>query len=159
VNSRYVGFGYSVLDRKGQYPQLQYGSDKEVLQCFSLISPKEYYEAPEAFLSDGAESGNSLNLIGAPRSFSIASNTLMAHERQFLSRGMQFGRRRQNCRRATPSVRKNSSAQLRSTPCLVAPEFDYATHLQEAQPYPQRLLRQEKNERQGPCVDLAGSKT
>ena len=66
-----VWFGYSVLDKKSQYPQLQYGTDKEVLQRFSLVSPKEYYEAPEVFLSLGTELEKSLNLIDEPRSFSI----------------------------------------------------------------------------------------
>jgi hypothetical protein len=71
LNSRYIGFGYSVLDKKSQYPQLQYGTDKEVLQRFSLVSSKQYYEAPEVFLSTGTKLGKSLNLIGEPRSFSI----------------------------------------------------------------------------------------
>lgn len=64
LNSRYIGFGYSVLDNKSQYPQLQYGTDKEVLQRFSLVSPKEYYEPPEVFLSVGTKLEKSLNLIG-----------------------------------------------------------------------------------------------
>ncbi len=71
LNSRYIGFGYSVLDKKSRYPQLQYGTDKKVLQSFSLVSPKEYYEAPEVFLSVGTKLEKSLNLIGEPRSFSI----------------------------------------------------------------------------------------
>jgi hypothetical protein len=71
LNSRYIGFGYSVLDKNSQYPQLQYGTDKEVLQRFSLVSPKEYYEAPEVFLSVGTKLEKSLDLMGEPRSFSI----------------------------------------------------------------------------------------
>jgi hypothetical protein len=71
TNSRYIGFGYSVLDKKGQYPQLQYGTDKEVLQRFSLVSSAQYCEAPEVFLSTGTKLEKSLNLIGEPRSFSI----------------------------------------------------------------------------------------
>ena len=72
LNSRYIGFGYSVLDKKSQYPQLQYGTDKEVLQRFSLVSSAQYYEAPQVFLSVGGKLEESpLNLIGEPRSFSI----------------------------------------------------------------------------------------
>ncbi len=71
LNSRYVGFGYSVLDKNTKYPLLQYGTDKEVLQHFSLVSPKEYFEAPQVFLSVGTELEKSLNRIGEPRSFSI----------------------------------------------------------------------------------------
>jgi len=71
LNCRYIGFWYSGLDKKSQYPQLQYGTDKEVLQRFSLVSPAGYYEAPQVFLSVGKELDKSLNLIGEPRSFSI----------------------------------------------------------------------------------------
>lgn len=70
-NRRYVGFGYSVLDQRNKHPQLQYGTDTEVLQRFTLVSPKEYYEAPEVFLSDGAKLEKSLNRIGEAKSFSI----------------------------------------------------------------------------------------
>lgn len=71
LNSRYIGFGYSVLDKKSQYPQLQHGTDKEILQRFSLVSSKEYYETLEVSLSDGTKLEKSLNLIGEPRSFTI----------------------------------------------------------------------------------------
>jgi hypothetical protein len=70
-NARYVGFGYSVLDKQSQYPQLQYGTDKDVLQRFSVVSQTEYYEAPQVFISTGADLEKSLNLIGEPMSFSI----------------------------------------------------------------------------------------
>ena len=70
-NARYVGFGYSVLDKQSQYPQLQYGTDKDVLQRFSIVSQTEYYEAPQVFISTGAKLEKSLNLIGEPMSFSI----------------------------------------------------------------------------------------
>jgi hypothetical protein len=53
-NARYVGYGYSVLDKQSQYPQLQYGTDKDVLQRFSVVSQTEYYEAPQIFVSTGA---------------------------------------------------------------------------------------------------------
>jgi hypothetical protein len=55
-NSRYVGFGYSVVDKASQYPQLQYGTDKN---------------APQVFVSAGTTLEKSLNLIGKPMSFSI----------------------------------------------------------------------------------------
>jgi hypothetical protein len=70
-NARYVGFGYSVLEKQSQYPQLQYGTDKDVLQRFSVVSQTEYYEAPQVFISTGANLEKSLNLIGEPISFSI----------------------------------------------------------------------------------------
>lgn len=70
-NARYVGFGYSVLDKQSQYPQLQYGTDKDVLQRFSVVSQAEYYEAPQVFISTGTNLEKSLNLIGEPMSFSI----------------------------------------------------------------------------------------
>lgn len=70
-NARYVGFGYSVLDKQSQYPQLQYGTDKDVLQRFSVVSQTEYYEAPQVFISTGENLEKSLNLIGEPMSFSI----------------------------------------------------------------------------------------
>jgi hypothetical protein len=70
-NARYVGYGYSVLDKQSQYPQLQYGTDKDVLQRFSVVSQTEYYEAPQVFVSTGANLERSLNLIGEPMSFSI----------------------------------------------------------------------------------------
>jgi len=71
LNARYVGYGYSVLDRESEYPQLQYGTDKEVLQRFSVVSSTKYYEAPQVFMSDGTNLRKSLNLIGEPMSFSI----------------------------------------------------------------------------------------
>lgn len=70
-NARYVGYGYSVLDKQSQYPQLQYGTDKDVLQRFSVVSQTEYYEAPQVFVSTGTNLERSLNLIGEPMSFSI----------------------------------------------------------------------------------------
>lgn len=70
-NTRYVGFGYSVLDKQSQYPQLQYGTDKDVLQRFSVVSQTQYYEAPQAFISRGPNLEKSLNMIGEPMSFSI----------------------------------------------------------------------------------------
>src|SRR5215469_5504199 len=70
-NARYVGFGYSVLDKQSQYPQLQYGTDKDILQRFSVVSQAEYYEAPQVFISTGANLEKSLNLNGEPMSFSI----------------------------------------------------------------------------------------
>jgi hypothetical protein len=70
-NARYVGFGYSVLDKQSRYPQLQYGTDKDVLQRFSVVSEAEYYEGPQVFISTGANLEKSLNLIGEPISFSI----------------------------------------------------------------------------------------
>ncbi|PYV71376.1 MAG: hypothetical protein DMG96_28935 [Acidobacteria bacterium] len=60
-----------MLDKQSQYAQLQYGTDKEVLQRFSVVSQTEYYEAPQVFISTGAGLEKSLNLIGEPMAFSI----------------------------------------------------------------------------------------
>jgi hypothetical protein len=71
LNFRYVGFGYSVLDKERRYPELQYGTDKDVLQRFSVVSSAEYYDAPQIFISVGTSFEKSLNLIGEPKSFII----------------------------------------------------------------------------------------
>lgn len=55
LNERLIGFGYSVVDKESQYPQLQYGTDKKVSQRFSVVSPAQYYEAPQIFLSTSAK--------------------------------------------------------------------------------------------------------
>lgn len=70
LKKRVIGFGYSVMDKESQYPQLQYGTDKSVLQRFSVISSAEYYEAPQMFLSVDAKLENSL-MLDSPAAFSI----------------------------------------------------------------------------------------
>lgn len=70
LNERFIAFGYSVMDKEGQYPQLQYGTDEAVLQRFSVVSSAEYYNIPQVFISVGKELENS-HLFDSPRPFTI----------------------------------------------------------------------------------------
>lgn len=70
LNERFVAFGYSVMDKESQYPQLQYGTDKNVLQRFSVVSSAEYYDAPQVFVSVDTNLEKSL-LLESPTAFSI----------------------------------------------------------------------------------------
>jgi len=70
LNERLIGFGYSVMDKESQYPQLQYGTDKNVLQRFSVKSSAEYYEVPQIFVSTNTKLENSL-LLDSPSAFWI----------------------------------------------------------------------------------------
>ena len=62
--ARYVAFGYY---EHGKPPILQYGSDVKVKQRFSLLSPREYYNAPEVFIKDGEQLAKSLVLQASAR--------------------------------------------------------------------------------------------
>jgi hypothetical protein len=68
--SRFVGFGYDV--RNPSDPQIQYGTDKDVAQRFSIHSDKAEYERPEVFaaMKDKLEM-NYLDLRGSETSFVI----------------------------------------------------------------------------------------
>jgi hypothetical protein len=46
--ARFVGFGYD-SNNPGREPVLQYGTDKDIAQRFSVHSEKNYYETPEVF--------------------------------------------------------------------------------------------------------------
>jgi len=70
LSERFIGFGYSVMDKESQYPQLQYGTDKNVLQRFSVVSSAEYYDAPQVFVSLDTKLEKSL-LLDSPTAFSI----------------------------------------------------------------------------------------
>jgi len=70
LNERLIGFGYAVMDKESRYPQLQYGTDKAVLQRFSVVSSAEYYNAPQIFVSLGSKLENSL-LLESPTAFTI----------------------------------------------------------------------------------------
>lgn len=69
--SRYVAFGYAGLSKLSQPPQLQYGTDKKVSQSFSVVSSREYYDAPAIFVSVNEKLEKSLDLSGSPSNFSI----------------------------------------------------------------------------------------
>ncbi len=68
---RYVAFGYAERNKLGQPPQLQYGTDKKVTQRFSLVSAREYYDAPQMYVASDEQLEKSLDLRGSPRSFAI----------------------------------------------------------------------------------------
>jgi len=69
--SRFVGFGYDVNNR-GHDPLLQYGTDKDVAQQFSVHSGKDFYETPEVLgaVNDKLEKYH-LDLSGSPLTFVI----------------------------------------------------------------------------------------
>jgi hypothetical protein len=69
--TRYVAFGYPGMSKLAQPPQLQYGTDKKVNQVFSIMSSREYYDAPAMFVSVGETLEKSLDLSGSPSNFSI----------------------------------------------------------------------------------------
>jgi hypothetical protein len=68
---RYVALGYADRNKFDQPPQLQYGTDKRVAQRFSLVSAREYYDAPQMYVATDEQLEKSLDLRGSPRSFLI----------------------------------------------------------------------------------------
>jgi hypothetical protein len=44
--ARYLAFGYAGMNGLSRPLQLQYGTDKKVAQRFSVVSSREYYDAP-----------------------------------------------------------------------------------------------------------------
>lgn len=68
---RYVAFGYTEKNEFSRPPQLQYGTDKNVAQRFSVVSSREYYDAPQAFVVQNERLEKSLDLRGSPINFMI----------------------------------------------------------------------------------------
>ena len=68
---RYIAFGYVEINKLDQPPRLQYGTDKKVTQRFSVVSSREYYDAPQVFVTTNEQLEKSLDLRGSPRSFAI----------------------------------------------------------------------------------------
>lgn len=68
---RLVAFGYGGMSELGQPPQLQYGTDKMVSQRFSIVSAREYYDAPRMFVSTNGSLETSLDLRGSALTFTI----------------------------------------------------------------------------------------
>jgi len=68
---RYVALGYAASNKFDQPPQLQYGTDKRVTQRFSVVSSREYYDAPQMFVTTNEQLEKSLDLRGSVRSFVI----------------------------------------------------------------------------------------
>lgn len=68
---RFVAFGYGSMTELNQPPLLQYGTDKTVSQRLSVISSREYYDAPRMFVSSGGDLETSLDLRGTGLTFVI----------------------------------------------------------------------------------------
>jgi hypothetical protein len=69
--SRYVAFGYAGMSELSRPPQLHYGTDKRVTQRFSVVSSREYYDAPQVFVSTNEKFEKSLDIRGSPMNFTI----------------------------------------------------------------------------------------
>jgi len=69
--SRLVAFGYSGQSQLSQPPRLQYGTDKNVAQRLSVISPRQYYDAPQMFVSRSGTLEKTLDLRGSELTFII----------------------------------------------------------------------------------------
>ncbi|HKW34286.1 MAG TPA: hypothetical protein VJN92_14835 [Candidatus Acidoferrum sp.] len=68
---RLVAFGYANMSELQQPPRLQYGTDKKVSQRFSVISSREYYDAPKVFVSKDGNLERSLDLRVSELTFII----------------------------------------------------------------------------------------
>lgn len=68
---RYIAFGYSGLSKLDQPPELQFGTDKQIAQRFSVESSRKYFDAPQLFVSTGDTLEKSLDLRGSPMKFTI----------------------------------------------------------------------------------------
>lgn len=68
---RLVAFGYSGQSELSQPPQLQYGTDKSVSQRFSVVSSRQYYDAPEMFVSQTGNLEKKLDLRSSALNFTI----------------------------------------------------------------------------------------
>ncbi len=68
---RLVAFGYSEMSHLSEPPRLQYGTDKNVVQCFSVVSSRQYYDAPEMFVSKIGKLEKTLDLRGSELTFII----------------------------------------------------------------------------------------
>lgn len=68
---RLVAFGYSGQSELSQPPQLQYGTDKSVAQRFSVVSSRQYYDAPQMFVSQTGNLEKKLDLRSSALNFTI----------------------------------------------------------------------------------------
>jgi hypothetical protein len=59
---RLVAFGYSGMSRLERPPELHYGTDMSIKQSFSVVSSRQYYDAPETFVSTSQELKKSLDV-------------------------------------------------------------------------------------------------
>src|SRR5207245_1807816 len=68
---RLVAFGYAQQGQLNLPPQLQYGTDTRIAQRFSVISSRQYHDAPQIFVSATGKVEKSLKLIGSELTFII----------------------------------------------------------------------------------------
>ncbi|HEX9223237.1 MAG TPA: hypothetical protein VF860_07895 [Candidatus Acidoferrales bacterium] len=68
---RLVAFGYSEISQLSEPPRLEYGTDKNVAQRFSVISSRQYDDAPQMFVSRIGELEKTLDLRGSKLTFLI----------------------------------------------------------------------------------------
>jgi hypothetical protein len=68
---RYIALGYADRNKFDEPPELQYGTDKNVAQRFLLVSSREYYDAPQMYVTINEHLEKSLDLRGSARSFVI----------------------------------------------------------------------------------------
>jgi len=68
---RLVAFGYGSMGELNQPPLLQYATDLKASQRFSVISSREYYDAPKVFVSTDGNLERSLDLRGSGLTFVI----------------------------------------------------------------------------------------
>jgi hypothetical protein len=66
-----VAFGYADIHNSSRPPQLQYGTDKKAAQRFSVVSSREYYDAPQVFVTSKEKVQKSLDLRGSAMEFTI----------------------------------------------------------------------------------------
>jgi hypothetical protein len=68
---RYIALGYAAQSKLDQPPELQYGTDQSVAQRFSLVSSREYYDAPQMYVATNEKLQKSLDLRGSAKNFVI----------------------------------------------------------------------------------------
>jgi hypothetical protein len=68
---RLVAFGYSGMSQLEQPPELQYGTDTRIKQRFSVISSRQYYDAPQMFASIGDKLEKAMDLSDSGLTFTI----------------------------------------------------------------------------------------
>jgi hypothetical protein len=68
---RLIGFGYAGDAGLDQPPRLQYGTDKKIIQQFSVVSSRQYFDAPRVFVCSNGKLEQSLDLRGSTTIFTI----------------------------------------------------------------------------------------
>jgi hypothetical protein len=68
---RLVAFGYAQQSQLNLPPQLQYGTDTKIAQRFSVISSRQYYDAPHVLVSTNGKLEKSSRLVDSEFTFII----------------------------------------------------------------------------------------